>query len=75
MERTFRTVKISDRLPDMTKRVMFIDENYKDGMMHDYNPKEIVEIKKGKFIEIMHCHFVTDYLKNNFTHWLEEVNP
>lgn len=74
MERIFRTVKISDRLPDMGKRVMFIDENYKGEMMHEYNPKEKVEIKKNKFIEIKDCHFATDYLKNNYTHWLEEVD-
>lgn len=74
MERIFRTVKISDRLPDLGKRVMFLDENYKGEMMHEYNPKEKVEIKKNKFIEIKDCHFATDYLKNNYTHWLEEVD-
>lgn len=73
MERIFRTVKISDRLPDMKQRVMFIEENYQGEMMHDYHPNEKIEIKKGKFIEIMNCHFVTNYLQNNFTHWLEEI--
>lgn len=73
MERLFRTVKIKDRLPDMRQRVMFLDENYKDEYMLQYNPKEKIEIKKDKFIEIQECHFVTDYLTNNFTHWLEEI--
>lgn len=74
MERIFRTVKISERLPDMGKRVMFLNENYKNDFMHDYNPKEKIEIKKNKFIEIMECHFVTNFLQNNYTHWLEEVD-
>jgi hypothetical protein len=74
MERIFRTVKISDRLPNMGKRVMFLDENYQGEFMQDYHPNEKVEIKKNKFIEMMECHFVTDYLKNNYTHWLEEVD-
>lgn len=73
MERIFRTVKIKDRLPDMGQRVMFLDEGYKDEIMHDYHPHEQIEIKKNKFIELQACHFVTDYLKNNYTHWLEEV--
>lgn len=73
MERLFRTVKISERLPNMGKRVMFLDEGYKDEIMHDYHPQEKIEIKKNKFIEIQECHFVTDYLKNNYTHWLEQI--
>jgi hypothetical protein len=74
MERLFRTVKISDRLPNLGKRVMFLDENYQDEFMQDYHPNEKLEIKKNKFIEMMECHFVTDYLKNKYTHWLEEVD-
>lgn len=49
MERLFRTVKISERLPDMSKRVMFLDEGYKNEIMHDYHPHEKIEIKKNKF--------------------------
>jgi hypothetical protein len=71
--RTFKTVKISDRLPDFGKRVIFLDQRYKGEYMLEYDPHEKIEIKKGKFIEMMECHFVTDYLKNNFTCWLEEV--
>ena len=73
MERIFKTVRIKDRLPDMGKRVMFLNENYQGEFMHDYNPKEKIEIKRNKFIEIQECHFITDYLKNNYTHWLQEV--
>jgi hypothetical protein len=73
IKRLFRTVKIKDRLPDMGKRVMFLNENYQREFMVDYHPNEKIEIKKNKFIEIMDCHFVTDYLKNNYTHWLEEI--
>ena len=53
MERIFRTVKISDRLPNMGKRVMFLDENYQGEFMQDYHPNEKVEIKKNKFIQMM----------------------
>ncbi len=73
MSRLFRTVKISERLPDFGKRVIFIDENYQGEMMLEYDPHEKIEVKKGKFIQMMECHFVTDYLKNNYTSWLEEI--
>ncbi len=73
MDKLYRTVKIKDRLPNMGQRVVFLNENYENQFMHVYEPKEKIEIKKGKFIEMMECHFVTDYLKNNFTHWLEEI--
>jgi hypothetical protein len=32
---------------------------------------EEIEIKKGKFIQIKDCKIATNYLLNNFTHWLE----
>jgi hypothetical protein len=73
MERLFKTVKISDRLPNMGQRVMFLDVNYDGEIMHNYNPSERVEIKKDKFIQLMECHYITDYLKKNYTHWLEEI--
>ena len=74
MGRLFRTIKIKDRLPDMGKRVMFLNENYQGEFMQDYHPNEKIEIKKNKWIEMQECHFVTDYLQNNFTHWLEEFS-
>jgi hypothetical protein len=52
MERLFKTVKISDRLPNMGQRVMFLDVNYDGEIMHNYNPSERVEIKKDKFIQL-----------------------
>jgi len=73
MERTFRTVKVKDRLPDLGKRVLFLDENYKGEFMAEYLPDEKIEIKKGKFIEIKDCKTATDFLINNFTCWLEEI--
>jgi len=73
MERTFRTVKIKDRLPDLGKKVLFLDENYKGEFMAEYLPDEKIEIKKGKFIEIKDCKTATDFLINNFTSWLEEI--
>ena len=72
-ERFFRTIKISERLPDMGKRVMFLNENYQGEFMIEYHAKETIEIKKNKFIQMMDCHFVTDFLQKNYTHWLEEI--
>lgn len=69
----FRTVPIKERLPNLGQRVMFLDTLYERGFMVDYNPTEKIEIKKGKYIEMMECHFVTDYLIKNYSHWLEEI--
>jgi hypothetical protein len=71
--RIFIPIRLSDRLPDMGKRVMFLDDNYEGKFMQDYHPNEKIEVKKNKFIEMKECHFATDYLKNNYTHWLEEI--
>ncbi len=73
MERTFKTVRIKDRLPDLGQRILFLNDKYTGEFMSEYAPDEEIEIKKGKFIEIQHCKTATDYLLNNFTHWLEEV--
>lgn len=69
----FKKVKISDRLPDLNQRVLFLDEGYKGKFMAEYLPSEKIEIKKGKFIEMKDSKIATDFLINNFTHWLEEV--
>jgi len=57
----------------MGKRVMFLNENYQGEFMIEYHAKETIEIKKNKFIQMMDCHFVTDFLQKNYTHWLEEI--
>lgn len=72
-ETTFRLVSIKDRLPNLGKRVLFLDENYKGTFMSEYLPDEKIPLKKGKFIEIKDCKIAQDYLLSNFTHWLERV--
>jgi len=74
MERHFKTIRVSDRLPDLGKRILFLNQNYTGEFMTEYVPEEKIEIKKGKFIEIKDCKIATDYLLKNFTHWLEEIN-
>ncbi len=72
-ERIFRTVKVKDRLPDFGKRILFLDENYDKEFMSEYLPNQEIEIKKGSFIEIKDCPEALSFIKNNFTHWLEEI--
>ncbi len=74
METTFRLVNIKERLPNLNERILFLDEGYKGKFMAEYLPDEKIEIKKGKFIEIKDCKIATDYLLNNFTHFLERIN-
>lgn len=72
-ETLYRKINIKERLPNLGKRILFLDEGYKGKFMAEYTPNEPIEIKKGKFIEIKDCHLVTNYLLNNYTHWLEEI--
>ena len=72
--RTFRTVKIKDRLPDFGQRILFLDENYDKEFMSEYLPNQEIEIKKGSFIEIKDCPEAIAFIKGNFTHWFEEVD-
>ncbi len=72
-ERLFRTVKIKDRLPDFGKRILFLNENYDKEFMSEYLPSQEIEIKKGSFIQIKDCPEALSFIKNNFTHWLEEI--
>lgn len=73
MERTFRTVKIKDRLPDFGKRILFLNENYKGEFMSEYLLDQEIEIKKGKFIQIKDCPIALQFIKDGFTDWLEET--
>lgn len=73
-DRLFRLVDIKQRKPNMGERVLFLDEKYKGGYMKEYLPNEEIEIKRGIFVEIGTVKQITDYLQNNYTHWLEEVN-
>ncbi len=70
-------VSVKDRLPNMGERVLFLDNGYKGTYMAEYLPHEKIELKKGKFIEMMNCKTATDFLLGNYTHWLEKTvsNP
>lgn len=76
----FRTIKIKDRLPDFGQRIFFFNSTYgthgllptgQQGYVKEYDPNEIIEIKKGKFIEMKDCQIAKDYLLKNFDSWLE----
>lgn len=69
----FRMVNIKERLPNLNDRILFIDNGYKGKFMSEYLPHELIEIKKGKFIEMRNCKIATDFLFSNFTHWLELI--
>ena len=73
MERTFKTVKIKDRLPNFGARILFLNENYQGEMMSEYDPHEQIPLKKGKFIEVMDSPEAIKFITGNFTHWLEEI--
>jgi len=73
MQRYFRTVKVSERLPDFGKRILFLNANYKGEFMSEYIPNEQIPLKKGKFIELKDSSTAIGFIKGNFTHWLEEI--
>lgn len=69
----YRAVSMASRKPNMSQRVLLLNENYEGKFMKEYDPKELVEVKRGVFVEIQDCHIAKNYLLGSYTHWLERV--
>lgn len=63
--------KVKDKMSDFGQRVFFFCSTYKGGFISEYDPKEQIQMKKGKFVEMQNCEEAKRILISTFDCWIE----